>query len=141
MKTQVLYATMTGHSKKIAHAIAERLDIQAYDLKENPILPECDLLFIVSGIYGGDSKPELISFAKSLSSTQVKKVALITSSTRNSAQGSLRQALRDTGIQVATEEYLCQGGFLFKAMGHPNKDEIEGAVTFAQKLVKEPILI
>ncbi|PKM55009.1 MAG: hypothetical protein CVV00_05840 [Firmicutes bacterium HGW-Firmicutes-5] len=140
MKTQVLYASMTGHSKKIAHAIAERLSTQAYDLKDNPTLPECDLLFIVSGIYGGDSKPELISFVKNLSPSQVKKTALITSSTRNSAQGSLRQTLVDTGINVEPEEYLCQGGFLFKAMGHPNKDEIEGAVVFAQKLVKEPVL-
>ena len=135
MKTQVLYATMTGHSKKIAHAIAEQLGIQAYDLKDNPTITECDLLFIVSGIYSGDSKPELISFAKSLSPEQVKKVALITSSTRNSAQGSLRKTLTDNGIQVETEEYLCQGGFLFKAMGHPNKDEVKGAVAFAEKYI------
>lgn len=135
MKAQVLYATMTGHSKKIAHAIAERLGTQPHDLKQNPTLPDCDLLFIVSGIYSGEAKPELLSFVKTLSPNQVKKVALITSSTRNSAQGSLRKTLTDIGIPVETEEYLCQGGFLFKAMGHPNKDEIEGAVAFAEKCI------
>jgi flavodoxin len=140
MKTQVLYATMTGHSKKIAHTIAERLGTQAYDLKDDPIIPNCDLLLIVSGIYSGEVKPELLNYVKNLSPALIKKVALITSSTRNSAQGSLRQTLVDTGINVEPEEYLCQGGFLFKAMGHPNKDEIEGAVVFAQKLVKEPVL-
>ncbi|PKM68355.1 MAG: hypothetical protein CVU95_03920 [Firmicutes bacterium HGW-Firmicutes-2] len=140
MKTQVLYATMTGHSKKIAHAIAKDLDTKAHDLKDDPIIPNCDLLLIVSGIYSGEAKPELLNYVKNLSPTLIKKVALITSSTRNSAQGSLRQTLVDTGINVEPEEYLCQGGFLFKAMGHPNKDEIEGAVTFAQKLVKEPVL-
>ncbi|MDF1616910.1 flavodoxin domain-containing protein [Petrocella sp. FN5] len=140
MKTQVLYATMTGHSKKIAHAIAKNLDTKAHDLKDDPIIPNCDLLLIVSGIYSGEAKPELLNYVKNLSPTLIKKVALITSSTRNSAQGSLRQTLVDTGINVEPEEYLCQGGFLFKAMGHPNKDEIEGAVVFAQKLVKEPVL-
>ncbi len=110
MKTEIIYATMTGHSKKIASAVAKLYGITAHNIKENPQISNCDLLYIVSGIYGGDCSPELLKFCKNLSSTQVKKVALITSST---------------------------GGFLFMAISHPNKDEINGAVTFAKKLIKE----
>lgn len=66
MKAQILHATTTGHSRKIAEAIAKNMGIPVYNLKSNPQIPPCDLLFIVSGIYGGEVKPELLAFAKGL---------------------------------------------------------------------------
>lgn len=65
-----------------------------------------------------------------------KKAALITSSTKIVPQKTIRNALKSKGIEVLREEYLCQGGFLFMAFSHPNIDEINGAVEFAQKIVK-----
>lgn len=137
MKTEIIYATLTGHSKKIASAVANKLGITPHSVKENPQINDCDLLYIVSGIYGGDCSPELLKFTQSLSSKQVKKVALITSSTRVVPQKTIRDALALNGIEVLKDEYLCKGGFLFMAFSHPNKDEINGAVRFAEKLIKE----
>lgn len=136
MSVQILYATMTGHSKKIAKAICAKTGGQIHDLKTKPSIPACDILFIVSGIYGGESKLELLEFVKKLSSENIKKVVLITSSTRNIQQGNLREALSEAGLNVINEEYHCQGGFLLKAMGHPNRSEVEGAVDFALKRTK-----
>ncbi len=137
MKAQVLYATMSGHSKKIAEAIAKNTGITAYNLKNNPQLPPCDLLFIVSGIYGGEVKPELLNFAKGLSATQVRKVALVTSSMRMTAQGSLRKTLIEAGVEVIEEEYLCKGSFIVVGLGHPNRLEIDGAAAFASRILKK----
>ncbi|MHC1723922.1 MAG: flavodoxin domain-containing protein [Aminipila sp.] len=137
MKTEIIYATMTGHSKKISSAIAKKLGITAYNIKENSQISNCDLLYIVSGIYGGDCSPELLKFTQNLSSKQAKKVALITSSTRVVPQNTIRDVLALNGIEVLKDEYLCKGGFLFKAFSHPNKDEINGAVKFAEKLIEE----
>lgn len=137
MKTAIVYATMTGHSKKIASAIAAKLGVTAHNVKENPQLTDCDLLLIVGGIYGGESSPELLKFAQGLSPKQVKAVALITSSTKALPQKTIRDTLASNGIEVLKEEFLCKGGFLFMAFSHPNKDEISSAVRFAQKLVKE----
>ncbi len=137
MKTEIIYASMTGHSKKIASAVAEKLGITARNIKENPKITDCELLFIVSGIYGGDCSPELLKFVQNLTSEQIKKVALITSSTKVVPQKTIRDALVSKGIEVLKEEYLCKGGFLFFALSHPNKDEINGAVKFAEKLLKE----
>ncbi len=131
MKVYILYATMSGHSKKIAEAISKSIGIQAYNLKEDD-LPPCDLLFIVSGIYGGENKPELLDFAKKVSPTNIKRVVQLTSSARGSAQGSLRTILSQRGIAVDPQEYLCTGSFLFAKMGHPNRSEIEGAVSFVK---------
>lgn len=137
MKTDIVYASMTGHSKKIALAVAKKIGVTARNIKENPKIADCELLFIVSGIYGGDCSPELLKFIQSLSSEQIKKVALITSSTKVVPQKTIRDALISKGIEVLKEEYLCKGGFLFMAFSHPNKDEINGAVKFAEKLLNE----
>lgn len=134
MKAEIIYATMTGHSKKIASAISKNLSIPAHNLKANPEIKNCDLLFIVSGIYGGECKPQLLEYVKTLSPSKVKKVGLITSSTKVVSQKTIKEVLINKGIEV--EEYLCQGGFLFMAFSHPNKDEIMGAVKFAQQLIK-----
>lgn len=52
MDAQILYATMTGHSRKIAKAIAKETGLPLFDLKEKPVLPPCGLLLVISGIYG-----------------------------------------------------------------------------------------
>ncbi|MEA4989125.1 MAG: flavodoxin domain-containing protein [Anaerovorax sp.] len=135
MKTSIVYASMTGHSKKIALEIARELNISVYNIKENPLIDSCDLLFIVSGIYGGQCKQELLEFVKHLKNTQVKSAALITSSMKKVAQKAIREVLTSNGIEVKEEEYLCQGGFLFMGVSHPNKDEITGAVEFAKKYI------
>ncbi len=136
MKAQILYASMSGHSKKIAEAIAQSTGITAYNIKDNPQIMPCDLLFIVSGIYAGEVKPELLDFVKGLTKAQVKKVALITSSTRGNSQGSLRATLVKAGIEVIKEEYLCKGSFFLVGLGHPNRSEIEGAVAYARRIIE-----
>ena len=136
MKTQILYATMTGHSRKIAKAIAQKTGFPLYDLKTQPQIPPCDTLLIVSGIYGGESKPDLLEFAKNLPVGHVGRILLLTSSTRNLAQGSLRKVLTDGGHNVESAEYLCQGGFLLAALGHPNRKEVEDAVAFVVKMLE-----
>lgn len=131
MKAVVLYATMTGHSRKIARSIAEKLDLAVFDLQTQPKLPPCDWLILVSGIYGGESKAELLDYIRQLPPEQAGKVLLVTSSTRKMAQGGLHDALSASGHTLAGE-YLCKGSFLFMAWGHPNAGEIEGAVQFVK---------
>lgn len=136
MKTAVIYRSMTGHSKKIANKIAAELGISAISIKDNPKLADIDLLFIVGGIYGGASLPDMLEYIKSLNNTQVRKAALITSSTSDkTGQDEVRKILTSGGIEVI-DEYRCYGNFLFTKLGHPNKQEIQGAVIFAKKLTE-----
>lgn len=136
MKVAIVYYSKTGHSKKIATAISESLDIEAYDIKNNPALGQVDLLFIVGAIYGGKSSPELIAYAKNLDSTTVKKVVLITSCLSNIlTQDSIREILEQKHIEVSFDEFLCKGNFLFFGWGHPNASEINDAILFAKKYI------
>ena len=132
MKIAVAYRSMSGHSKKIAKAIAKEFGVLPIDVKTKPTIESIDLMFIVGGVYSSESLPELKQFAGDLNSKNVKKVVLITSSaTRKVGQNNVRSILTANGVNVSIEEYHCLGNFLFFKMGHPNKEEINGAVQFA----------
>lgn len=136
MNIAVIYKSMTGHSKKIAEAIAAEIGAQAYNIKSNPKLGSVDVLFVVGGIYSGKSLPELPAFLDGLSSENIKKAVLITSSaTGKKGQTEVRRILESKNILVAAEEYHCRGNFLFIKMGHPNKKEIAEAVEFAKNQI------
>ena len=133
----IIYATMTKHSKKIAEAVGAALQVKAQNVKENPVLGETGLLFIVGGIYGGESMPEMLEFVKKLDGTKIKSAALITSSVSDKkGQESVRKLLEEKGIRVV-DEMRCFGNFVVVKLGHPNKTEINRAVEFAKALAKK----
>ena len=136
MKIALIYATKSGHSKKIAEAIANELQITAQNITSQPKLEEIDILFIVGGIYGGQSLPGLTTFIENLDNNAVKKVALVTSCvSKNSKQDDIRSLLNDKKIIVVNDEFICQGSFLLFGVGHPNKTDISSSVSFAKQII------
>lgn len=137
MKTAVIYATKSGHSKKIADAIAKELATTSYDVKQNPSIDAIDLLYIVGGIYGSQSAPELLDYIRSLDNSKVKETVLITSCvSRKIKQEEARRILTEKNILVKEEEFVCQGSFLFIGRKHPDAADINDAVSFAKKAAK-----
>lgn len=135
MKTAVVYYSKTGHSKKIANAIAASFGVQALDLKTSPTLAGVDMLYVVGGIYAGGNDPKMLAAIEKIDRSQVKKAVLITScASRQMKQDKARQVLQQKGITVIADEYICQGSFLFMGKGHPNQAEVDQAVSFAQKM-------
>lgn len=140
MNIAVLYRSMTGHSKKIANAIAKELNLTALNIKKTTKPEDVDIAFIVGGIYSGNSLPDMSAFLRTLTIDNIKKVVLITSSVADKkGQDEARRILTENNIEVATEEYRCKGNFLFLKMGHPNKSEVQGAVDFAKKFIEKPL--
>jgi flavodoxin len=134
MKIGVIYYTKLGHSKKIAQAIANDLGVKAQDIRDPLQLGNIDILYIVSGIYGGKSAPELLKFVKTLDHPQVKKAFLLTSSGGKTTRAEeVRAVLSENGIPVGEEEFTCQGAIFLFGMGHPNKADIQNAIQFAQR--------
>lgn len=136
-KIGIVYASKTGHCKKIAKAIGKTLNIEPRNIKDNPNHEDMDLLFIVTGIYGGEGLPEVLKFAEGLDNKKVKNVALITSSaSKKNTSKNLRKILDEKNIQVV-DELLSQGSFLIMKMGHPNREDIKEAEDFAVKILKK----
>lgn len=133
MKIGIIYYSILGNSKKIAQAIAQKFQVEALDIRKNRELLDIDLLYIVSGIYGGESAPELLEFLKTIRSQQVKRAVLLTSSAgKTTPAAGVRAVLTQLGIPVTEEEFTCQGAFLFVGMGHPNKNDIQNAIAFVR---------
>lgn len=130
----IVYATKTNHSKKIANALGERINQKAVNVSEYKDIKKVELLYIVGGIYAGESNPGLIEFVKKLSVDDIKKVVLITSSlSKAKGQESIRKLLEDKGIKVV-DEFMCKGSFLFFGLGNPSKKEIEDTANKAYDL-------
>lgn len=135
MNTKLVYCTKTNHSKKIADAINTACSIPAENVKSNPVLKKVDLMILVGGIYGSESLPEMISFVQSLDQKSVRKVALVTSCvSKRHSQKEVRNILMNKGI-IVVDEFICQGNLLFFGLGHPNKSDLENAVTFSKEVI------
>lgn len=134
----VAYATKTKHSKKLAEAIGRALNVKAENVAASPTPHQADLMFIVGGIYGGKSLPELISYAKSIKANQVKKAVLVTSSASvsNKGQSEIRSILTEKGVQVL-EEITCPGSFLFIKLGHPNTGDVKRVAERAKQIAEQ----
>ncbi len=136
MNIAVIYATMTGHSKKLAECAADALGVKAVNIKTQPDLKDIDLLFIAGGVYASKSHGKLIKYAQGIKGGNVKNAAIITScASGDSKQTNLREILKANGVNVTEEEYICKGSFLyFAAKGHPDPADIKGAADFAIKV-------
>ncbi len=133
MKIGIIYYSKLGHSKKIAQAIAEELKVKAHDIRNNPEFDNIDLLYIVSGIYGGKSAPELLEFIRTLDPQQVKRAVLLTSSGGKTTRAAeVRAVLTELSIPVTEEEFTCQGAIFFVGLGHPNKTDLQKAIRFVR---------
>jgi hypothetical protein len=137
LKTAVIYFSRTGHSQRIAEAVAENLGVEALNIKEKPYLNEVDLLYVVGGIYSSRSSPELQSYLMNIvTSSQVKQAVILTSCLSNSTkQHEIRAVLRMLGIDVDPDEFVCKGSFLFFGKGHPNDDDVNNAVAFSNRML------
>jgi flavodoxin len=134
-KIAVIYATKTKHSKKLAEAIGSVLKVKAEDITENPPLQDTDLLFIVSGIYGGTSLPELLKYIMEMEAPALKHAVLVTScASGKQRQDAVRRILEEKKIEVIGE-FVCKGAFLFVSINHPNAMDLKEATDFALKIV------
>ena len=134
MKTAVIYATRTKHSARLAEAIGTALHTKAENIATHPDLGDVDLLFIVGGIYGGVSMPELLAYAEELDPQKVRSAALVTScASGRQQQTGLRKILEKKGIPVV-DEFICRGAILFVSAGHPNALDLKNTAEFAVRI-------
>ncbi|HHX18637.1 MAG: hypothetical protein GX387_14600 [Clostridium sp.] len=137
MKIEIVYASMTKHTRKLAEALASYLGIIAQDVKSNPVLDQCDLLLLGSGVYGGKLAPEIEEFANKLSQANVKKVILFTTSCAGKdITMKLQDVLKEKGILVYDKAYTCPGQFLIFKIKRPNKNDVTSFIQFAKQAIE-----
>ncbi len=130
----VVYYSKGGHTRKIANAIADELEVQAVDVKEQqPDPAKADMLIVGSGTYGGKSGPEIINFLNALAPVANKKAACFSTCAGNTEAviAEMTTILKAKGYTMV-ECFNCLGQFaLFKNRGRPNADDVQKAKEYA----------
>ena len=89
------------------------------------------MLFIVGGIYGGVSPPELLVYIKKMEALALKRAMLVTScASGKQRQDAVRRILEEKRIEVI-DEFVCKGAFIFVSYKHPNSKDINEVTDFA----------
>jgi len=132
----VLVDSRGGNTRKVAEAIAEELGVTVGDLAV-PLPAEAKTLFLGSGTYGGKPGGTMKEFI-SYNEFSGRRVALFgTSSSSEGAKKMLDAMAGDLTAKGAKVlgNYHCRGKFLFTNRGHPDKEDLENARTFAKEMI------
>ena len=138
MKIKVLYHSSTGNTRKVAEAISSALNVKAEMITASyKLLEPVDLLFIGDGIYAAKMSRKTKAFIGTLDSSLVKNAAVFgTCGGQDKVIGTMKGLLKDKGINVCDESFLCKGrAWFFVNRNHPDKADLEGAVRFGQDVV------
>jgi flavodoxin I len=131
----VLYYSLTGNTKKMANTIAAELGIEAKSIKGMTAIPRDGILFLGSGSYGDKPSDEMVKLVAD-NDFAGRKVALFGTSGAGAGKevSAMAEALKQKGAIVAGTYYAKGKAFVVVNIGHPSKDELEGARKFARAM-------
>lgn len=142
----VYYSKHHGNTKKLLDAIAQEYDIELIDVSNTKTfdLSEYEVIGFASGIYYGNMHKLVLQCAKKNLPLN-KKVFFIYTCGRVSAThtNDIRKIAEETHAEILGE-YGCVGFDTFGPLkliggmrkGHPNAEEVRGAVKFYQGIVR-----
>ncbi len=134
MNIAVRYYTKTGHTKKLAEAIAEAVGVKAETI-DVPLADDVDILFLGSAVYATQLDTNVKNFISGISVNVGKIVNFSSAAILSGTHAQVKAAAQSKGIEVADEEFFCKGQFKFIAKGRPNADDCKAAADFAKKFL------
>jgi flavodoxin len=151
MTAIVIYSSHRSNTEKVAQTIAQAANCKAMKLSENfdastLSLEGVDLVFLGTGIRGGDPYIELLNFLKNADFGSGKRFALFMTWAGGGASNRLayegvKKTLDSKGQQLTTDYFICLGQtFGFTRRGHPNQGDLEEAKKWAtqQQKIRKP---
>ena len=134
--THVLYYSMTGNTRKMAAAIAGELGVEAQHIKTLANVPQDGLLFLGSGSYGDKPGEDMAKFIEK-NDLKDRKIALFGTSGKGEGLEVrvMEEALKQKGDNVLGSYYSKGRAFVVVNIGHPGRDDLEGARKFAREMV------
>jgi flavodoxin len=142
MNAIVIYSSHRNNTQKVAEAIAETAGCKAVKLSENfdastLSLEGVDLVFLGTGIRGGEPYIELQNYLKTADLGVCKRFLLFMTWAKGGASNKLayegvKKALEAKGQQLSQNYFLCLGQtFGFTHKGHPNDGDLADAKKWA----------
>lgn len=149
MNAIVIYSTHRGNTEKIAQEIAIQAGCKAIKITENfnaSTLPleDYDLVFLGTGIRGGEPYAELLNYLKAVDLKDSRKrfVLFMTwaggGASNRLTYERLKQTLEARGQRLGEDYFICLGQtFGFSRRGRPNAGDLAEAKKWAAKLLDQ----
>ena len=135
MKIAVRYYTRSGNTKKLADAISEALNIEAFDVSV-PLSEKTDILFLGCSYYAFDVDPIVKDFIVNNKDNIGKIVCFGTSAMMKSMKKPVTKVAKTVGVSVSDKEFHCRGRFGKIHKNRPDADDLKDAAEFAKKVVQ-----
>lgn len=135
-KIAIRYYTKTGHTKKLASAISEEINIKAEEVSV-PLSEKVDILFLGCSYYAFDIDSSVKEF---LSKNQEHISAIIcfgTSAMMKSMLKPIKKVTKDYGIKILEDEFHCRGQFKIMHKGRPNDSDISAIKLFLKNVLEK----
>jgi flavodoxin len=132
---EVVYYSMSGNTGKVAKAIADELGVTAKNIKLVDTLPGDAFIFLGTGCYGAVLPGEIAGFIER-NQLKGKKIALFTTSAFGLGKELvvMEKQIRDKGVNIVGH-FNCFGQFITMRRGHPDREDLEKARTFARSMM------
>lgn len=127
----IRYCSRTGHSKMLAEAISEALNVPAEDVSV-PLAEPVSKLFLCNGMYAGMLDKQLVLFLKENADRCGEVVNVCSSASGRSTRSKLEKLAEQNAFTLSKREFHCKGAFHFLAKGHPDKEDLKAAASFAR---------
>lgn len=138
MNTNIIYLSNSGNTKKLAEAIGKAINVEPIDISKEHVLPDTDLLFVGTGIYGGKPNEKLIDYIDNLPANKIKGAVIFgTSASGKDNSQLLVNCLRAKNIEVFNQHFFCKGKFWFIAKNHPDARDLDRLSKFAKHIVEK----
>ena len=141
MEIKVVYHSSTGNTEKLAHAIADMLNIKAEHIgKDNISFPDkVDLLFIGDGIYWNGAHRKTKNFITKLNPEIIKNAAVFGTYGNQFKIGDiLKELLTKKEINVVGTPFTCKGKSVgTKNQGHPDENDLKMVCAYAKNIIAE----
>ena len=137
MKFAVRYYTKTGHTKKLAEAVAGAVGAEALPIS-TPVSEPVDILFLGNSYYAFSIDPEVRTFIRTLDRNKVGRIVNFGSAAMlNSTWKKVKAEADKVGIAMDQREFHCRGEFKAFHKGRPNEEDLAAAAEFAKSIVSD----
>ena len=135
MKAAVRYYTKTGHTKRLAEAVAEAAGCEALPIS-TPVTEPVDILFLGNSYYAFSIDPEVRKFVASLDKNLIGKIVNFGSAAMlNSTFKKVKAEADKVGIPMDEREFHCRGEFKGIHKGRPNEEDLAEVKAFAASVM------
>ncbi|MCM1235084.1 MAG: flavodoxin [Ruminococcus flavefaciens] len=135
MNIAIRYYTRSGHTEKLANAIAKKINVEAENVSV-PLAGRTDLLFLGCSYYAFDMAKEVKDFIAENKDNIGEIVCFGTSAMMKSMKKPMKKLTDAYGIRLSDEEFHCRGEFKFTNKGRPNAEDLQKAAIFAERVAK-----